>query len=88
MEVEAHENPLIKKSVIRLQSNYQCSEMHMESWTTWARNFKKGFCIWMSELRMEVDLETFISYKQTPYKMGTKNHRMNKEGKNKTKHGV
>ena len=56
-------------------------------WTTWARNFKKGFCIWMSELKLEVDLETFISLNR-PYKKGTKNRRMNKEEKNKTKHGV
>ena len=54
-------------------------------WTTWARNFKKGFCIWMSAQRMEVYLETFISL-NGPYKMRTKNHRMNKE--EKTKHCV
>lgn len=53
-------------------------------WTTWARNFKKGFCIWMSALRMTVYLETFISL-NGPYKMGTKNRRMNKEEKKQNK---
>ena len=40
----------------------------------------------MSELKPEVDLETFISLNR-PYKKGTKNRRMNKEEKKQNKTG-
>ena len=79
---QRHENTLIKKVNHQLATWVSMFRNAYGGWTTWARNFKKGFCIWMSAKRMEVYLETFISL-NGPYKMRTKNRRMNKEEKTK-----